>query len=130
MIVGYTSNHTAMLDLDGLNIDDVKVVAYRMMHRFKLNGYLILKSSVDGWHVIFDKRLSWKNVLRVIFAVPPCRRRWHGHFSWAELQAIKGFATLRIGNKSHKRPPRIIESYGSQDGQIAEYLLCRKKLKM
>lgn len=130
MIVGYTSDRTAMLDLDELNIDEVKVLAYRMMHRFKLDGYLILKSSCDGWHVVFDRRLSWKNVLRVIFAAPPCRRRWHAHFSWAELQAIKGFATLRIGNKSHKRSPRIIEGYGSQDGQIEEYLQCRKQLKI
>jgi len=130
MIVGYTSDRTAMLDLDGLTRYQVIELAQKLLGRFKLKGYLILKSSIDGWHVVFDKRLSWKNVLRVIFAAPPCRHRWHGHFSWAELQAIKGFATLRIGNKRRKRSPRVIDAYGSQDGQIAEYLLCRKKLKM
>lgn len=130
MIVGYTSDHTAMLDLDGLSGNEVKELVDKLLARFKLRGYLILKSSLDGWHVVFDKRLSWKNVLRVIFAVPPCRRRWHGHLSWAELQAIKGFATLRIGNKSHKRSPRMVDAYGSQDGQIAKYLLCRKQVKM
>jgi len=130
MIVGYTSDHTAMLDLDDLNRNEVVVLARGLLERFRLRGYLILKSSNDGWHVVFDRRLSWKNVLRVIFAAPACRRRWKRHLSWAELQAIKGFATLRIGNKSHKRSPRIVESYGSQDGQIAEYLQCRRQVKL
>ena len=130
MIVGYTSDHTAMLDLDGIARAQARELADRLLERFKLRGYLILKSSLDGWHVVFDKRLSWKNVLCVIFAAPPCRRRWRGHFSWAELQAIKGFATLRIGNKIHKRSPRIVDAHGSQDGQIAEYLQCRKQMSL
>lgn len=138
MIIGYTSDHTAMLDLDGLNRNAVKDLAEKLLWRFKLQGYIILKSSCDGWHVIFDRRVSWKNALRVIFAAPPCRRRWHGHLSWAELQAIKGFATLRISGKGHKMSPRIMEYRGMvglqktfpSGGQIAEYLSCRKRLQM
>lgn len=130
MIVGYTSDHTAMLDLDGVTRNEAIGLADKLLERFKLGGYIILKSSCDGWHVVFNRRLSWKNALRVIFAAPPCRRRWHRHLSWAEMQAIKGFATLRIGNKGHKRAPRIMGSAGSGGRQIAEYLLCRKKLQM
>lgn len=130
MIVGYTSDHTAMLDLDGVTRLEAIRLVNGLMKRFRLQGYVLLKSSCDGWHIVFDRRLSWKNVLRVIFAAPPCRRRWGGHLSWAELQAVKGFATLRIGGKGHKRSPRIMEYRGSQNCEISEYLICRKKMQM
>lgn len=130
MIVGYTSDRTAMLDLDGVTRNEAIELADELLLRFKLRGYVILKSSCDGWHVVFDRRLSWKNVLRVIFAAPPCRRRWNGHLSWAELQAIKGFATLRICRKGHKDSPRVFHGRGFGTNQVAEYFLCRKKLKM
>lgn len=130
MIVGYTSDRTAMLDLDGITRDAATELADNLRKRFKLGGYLLIKSSCDGWHVVFDRQVSWKNALRVIFAAPPCRRRWGRHLSWAELQAVKGFATLRIGKKGHKVSPRIFKTAGSSHGQIAEYLSCRKKLKM
>lgn len=120
--LGYTSGCTAMLDLDNITKSQARRHAQKLMSRFNLKGYLLLQSSEYSHHVVFDRKLDWRTALRVMFACPPCRKRYKRHFSWAEMQAIKGYATLRIGNKDRKHPPKIIEFVGSRRDRIAAYL--------
>jgi hypothetical protein len=127
MILGYTSTTTAMLDMDRCTLSYVKKTTRTLDSRFHLEGYIILKSSTFDYHVIFNRPLTWGMALRVIFASPPCRKRYHNHFSWAEMQAIKGAATLRLGPKGRKHPPRPVFTSGLQDKEISRYLSLRRQ---
>lgn len=129
MILGYTTAKAAVLDLDNTTLANAKEIAQGLTGRFNLEGFLVLRSSRKNYHVVFNKPLSWRIALQVIFAAGPCRKRWQGHFSWAELQAIKGAATLRIGPKGRKRPPRPVFKAGKQDKEIKDYLSLRNALK-
>lgn len=117
-----------MLDLDNVTLTRTKDIAHRLIRRFDLGGFLVVRSSSKHYHVIFNKPLSWRMVLRVIFAVDVCRKRYHNHFSWAEMQAIKGAATIRLGPKGRKKAPRPIFRAGQQDKEIKSYLTLRKSL--
>jgi hypothetical protein len=127
-VIGFTSSSTAMLDLDGVTLRRAKEIADGLLDRFDLGGYVILQSSYRNYHVIFSRRLSWKRALQVMFSVPECRRRSNGKLSWAELQAIKGAATLRISNKGRKSPPREVYRKGKQNGEITRYWAIRRAL--
>ena len=118
-----------MLDMDDITEREARRHVERLMLRFRLGGYVLLRSSSDGWHVVFDRRTNWRNVLRVAFACPPCRKRHKGRLSWAELQAIKGYATLRVGNKGRKHAPRIVEIRGNRKGQVAEFLAFYRRFR-
>lgn len=128
MILGYTSTSAAMLDLDDVTLTRTKSIAQRLIGRFHLEGFLVVRSSVKHYHVIFNRPLTWRMVLRVIFAVDVCRKRYHNHFSWAEMQAIKGAATIRLGPKGRKKSPRPVFRAGLQDKEIKSYLTLRKSL--
>ncbi|MEM3673799.1 MAG: hypothetical protein QW468_06245 [Candidatus Bathyarchaeia archaeon] len=45
------------------------------------------------------------------------------------MQCVKGSSTLRVSTKKDKPEPRIVYRYGSQDGQIAEFLAYRSLIK-
>jgi hypothetical protein len=122
---GYTSITTPMLDLDNCAYRQALHWARTLDKRFNLKGFIIMRSSAKNYHVIFDRRMPWRDVLRVIFSCPLCRRRSRGRLSWAELQAIKGAATLRISNKGRKGPPKIVYRYGSQSHEIKRYFRVR-----
>lgn len=124
--LGYTSVSTAMLDLDDCTFRTAFRWAEDLDRRFDLEGFMILQSSHRDYHVVFNRRLIWRDVLRVIFACRLCTKRWGGRFSWAEMQAIKGAATLRISNKGRKPTPKIVHRQGWQNHEVRRYLSVRR----
>jgi hypothetical protein len=48
---------------------------------------------------------------------------------WFLMQCIKEGSTLRVSKKGEKPEPRLVYRYGSQTGQIAEFLAYRKLIK-
>ena len=65
-ILGYTDTETVKLDFDDTTFRTVRYWALRTMRWFKLNGFLILKSSVNCYHVVFDRTVSWSENLRIV----------------------------------------------------------------
>lgn len=128
MIIGYTTTKAATLDLDNTHLPEAKKIAQILLSQFKLEGFLILRSSQKSYHVIFNKPLTWRVALQVIFSAEPCRKRYHNRLSWAEMQAKKGAATLRIGPKCRKKSPYSVFKVGKQDKEIKDYLKLKKKL--
>jgi hypothetical protein len=49
--------------------------------------------------------------------------------NWFIMQCIKEVSTLRVSTKREKPEPRIVYRFGSQNGQIAEFLAFRKLVK-
>ena len=131
-VVGFTTSHGLLLDLDGIPLTKVKALAKYYCARFKLQGYLIARSSQNNYHVIFNRYLSWPTTLEYLFKVV-WNFHYHNHGSmphltnWAILQAIKHSQTLRIGSKDNKKPPKTVFIQGKTQSLIRDYLHFRSE---
>lgn len=65
-VIGYTDKETVKLDFDNTPFKIVKYWAFRTLNWFKLGGFLILKSSEDCYHVVFNCPVSWAENMRVV----------------------------------------------------------------
>lgn len=132
-ILGITDDETVMLDFDNTSFKWVKYWALRACRWFKLNGFIILKSSKNCYHVVFDRKVSWRKNMHIVAWV--CLLSKHRKLTrWFIMQCIKEKgSTLRVspksGNPNPKPSPRVVYRYGKQDGQIREFLNYRKMLK-
>ena len=126
-IIGFTTSRGLILDLDSTTLKEAKWIADKYCRRFKLQGYLIMRSSTFNYHVIFNRPLRWPSVIEMLFKIA-----WYYHYhkhgvkprlmNWAILQAIKHSCTLRIGPKGRKKPPKAAFQYGKNDKLIRDYL--------
>ena len=127
-ILGFTDRNTVKLDFDNTPFKTVKYWAMRTMKRFKLKGFIILKSSKNSYHVVFDKRVSWEKNVKIMAWISLVSQNKNLQ-KWFVMQCIKQGSTLRISAKKEKPEPRIVYRYGSQNGQIAEFLAYRSLIK-
>ena len=127
-ILGYTDRATVKLDFDGEQFRKVKYWADRAMRHFRLRGYVILKSSRDHYHVVFNKTVSWEKNCRVMAWVAVLSKNV-GLRKWVLMQFIKDASTLRISSKADKTSPRIVFSEGKQDREIATFKRWRRLIK-
>lgn len=128
-VLGITDDETVMLDFDNTPFKWVKYWALRAMSRFKLKGFIILKSSKSNYHVVFDRKVSWRENVGIMAWV--CLQSKHKKLTgWFIMQCIKGASkggsTLRVSPKGDKPMPRVVYRYGEQDGQIREFLNLRR----
>ena len=127
-IIGYSDIETVKLDFDYTPFKTVRYFAFLTLKRFKLGGFIILKSSMNCYHVVFDRRVSWSENMRIVAWVGLlCKNRFL--LKWFVMQCIKEESTLRVSCKREKPSPRIVFRYGCEDMQIREFLGCRKTIK-
>ncbi len=96
--------------------------------RISKRDFIILKSSGNSYHVVFNRAVSWSRNVHIM-----C---WVALFSGIEslrkfvwMQGIKESSTLRIGPKGDKPRPRIVGRFGNQDKEINEFLNYREMYK-
>jgi hypothetical protein len=146
MIVwGDWDKETVRLDFDLTPLGEVKLWAYRVCFWFKLQGFIILRSSVkeyvvkkkdriiyrylkNSYHVVFNRPVRWETNVKIM--------NWAGLESgnvdlqrYVRMQCIKGSSTLRVAPKGDKPSPRVVFRYGSQDHQIKCFLKYRRLVK-
>jgi hypothetical protein len=115
-----------LLDLDNTTLKESSAIAEKYTNRFRLKGYLILRSSDNNYHVVFNRYLTWKKTLEYLFKIV-WRYHYHEHgikpslTYWAILQACKGSETLRISTKNKKRTPKIVRKHGKIDKLCKDY---------
>ena len=127
-IFGYTDTETVKLDFDNMPFKQVKYWASRTMRWFKQEGFLILKSSLDCYHVLFNRKVSWEENVEIMAWV--CLLTKHQKLTgWFILQCIKKGSTLRISPKKHKLSPRVVCRYGKQDKEIKNFFAYRNLIK-
>jgi len=114
-----------MLDMDDTDLEFVKYWAKKTKQFFKLQGFLILNSSSSCFHVVFNRRVSWRENMQIV-AWAALRSHNKGLRKWQLMQCRKGSSTLRIGPKGRKPSPKIVYSEGKQDGEIKNYFEYRK----
>jgi len=127
-ILGYTDQETVMVDFDNTPLKTVKKWASRAMKWFKLEGYIILRSSLNNYHAIFNRRVSWKENMKIVGWVAllsnnPMLQKWF------LMQCIKEGSTLRVSSKREKPSPRIVFRYGRENCQIEGFLKYRELTK-
>ena len=105
-MLGYTDKSTVKLDFDDVSFKFVKYWALRTLKWFRLRGFIILKSSKNHYHVVFDKSVTWKRNVHIM--------AWVGLESGNEnlqryqlMQCIKESSTLRVSTKKQKPSPRF-----------------------
>jgi hypothetical protein len=127
-MLGYTDKSTVKLDFDDVSFKFVKYWAHRAMNWFRLRGFVILKSSKNHYHVVFDRSVTWKKNGHVMAWV--ClESRNEGLKRWFLMQCIKESSTLRVSPKGAKVSPRIVFRNGKQDKEIKNFLLWRKYIR-
>ena len=127
-VLGYTDRSTVKLDFDDVPFAFVKYWAFAALKWFKLGGFIILKSSQNHYHVVFNRPVTWKKNMHIVAWValestnPKLQR-------YLTMQCIKESSTLRISPKKEKPSPRIVYCFGKQEKKIMEFLQLRKQLK-
>jgi len=127
-ILGYTDTETVKLDLDNMSFQRVKYWALGTAKRFRLRGFIILKSSKNSYHVVFDRPVSWIRNVAIVAWV--CLMTKHRRLTeWLIMQCIKQASTLRISAKKEKQSPMVIYHHGKQSQQIRDFLHYRKLIQ-
>ena len=127
-MLGYTDKSTVKLDFDDVSFKLVKYWALRTMKWFKLRGFIILRSSKNHYHMLFDKSVTWtKNTHIMAWVCVESKNK--GLIRWFLMQCIKESSTLRVSSKKDKSSPRIVFRYSKQDNEIKNFLKYRKFVK-
>jgi hypothetical protein len=127
-ILGFSDSETVKLDFDDACFSTVKFWALRTMKWFRLRGFLILKSSKNCYHVVFDREVSWTQNMRAVAWVALLSHN-RGLARWSLMQCIKGCSTLRVSFKREKPSPRIVFRFGKQEEQVKDFLRTRIQVK-
>lgn len=120
--IGFRSDKGLMLDLDNMTNRKADRIADALMKRYRLEGYLLIKSGERNFHVVFNRYLTWKTIMHIVFSQYVCIR-------WGIHQARKKYLALRISRKNNKNKPRIIKKVGKLDKLCAEYLKAYRYFK-
>jgi hypothetical protein len=123
-ILGYSDTSTVKLDFDDTPFKTVKYWALRATKWFRLRGFIILRSSKNHYHVVFDRSVTWERNLPIVAWValesgnPKLQR-------YLTMQCIKESSTLRVSSKANKASPRIVYRHGRENREIRNFLICR-----
>lgn len=142
VIWGDWDTDTVRLDFDDTILSEVLLWSYRATFFFKLEGFLILESSMKNYVVkrrgrifyrfkkgsylvIFNRPVSWSlNVHIMNWVVLESGNE--NLQKYVRMQCIKETSTLRISRKGKRPIPKIAFRYGLQDKQIKKFLETRK----
>jgi hypothetical protein len=127
-IDGTAEVDTVELDFDHTPFKTVKHWALKTCKRFNLKGFIILRSSENNYHVVFDLKVTWRQFAEAVAWVVLMSHH-KGLEKWFLMQMIKRTSTLRVSKKKDKPEPRIVFHYGSQKDRIAEFKKKRKRIK-
>ena len=113
--IGFVTTKGLMLDLDHASLRKATRIAEALLRDHKLEGYLVVRSSENNYHLVFNRYLSWRTIGKILF------NQWNC-ISWGIWQIRKGELTLRVSSKNEKNKPKIVKRVGKQDKLIADYL--------
>jgi hypothetical protein len=114
-VIGFMTNKGLILDLDNMKFKKAKWLARTLCKQYKLEGYLLIRSSKKNYHVVFNRYLKWKTITKILFNQYEALR-------WAVFQMQSGYLTLRISKKNGENKPKILLKVGKQDKLIRDYM--------
>jgi hypothetical protein len=120
--VGFNTDRGIMFDLDNMTFQSALRTAETLLKQYRLEGFLLIKSSPKNYHVVFNRYLSWKNITMIVCSKYECLR-------WAIFKLREGQLTLRISKKNGKNKPKIVRQMGKSDKLVKDYLEIYETLK-
>ena len=126
--MGYIDTETVKLDLDNTSFQKAKHWASLALKKFKLGGFLILKSSKNCYHVVFNRTVSWSENMSIVAWIS-LRSHNRKLQKWFAMQCIKMESTLRVSSKGSKPSPRTVFRQGKQTNEIKNFIKYRKLVK-
>lgn len=120
--IGFVTTDGVLLDLDNMTFKKANWIAKTLLEEFKLEGFLLIRSSVRSYHIVFNKYISWRKITKVLFSRYECVR-------YAVQQIQNGHMTLRISKKNGKNKPKLLVKVGKTDKLIRDYLEVFEKMK-
>jgi len=60
VVLGLSDKNIVKLDFDNTLLAKVKEYAKITIEYFNLKGFIILRSSRNNYHVVFDRKVSWE----------------------------------------------------------------------
>jgi len=120
--IGFNTNRGLILDLDNMKFKKALWIAETLLKRYRLEGFLLIRSSRKNYHVVFNRYLSWRKITKILFSQYECLR-------WGVFQLKEGMLTLRISKKNDKDKPKILLKCGKTDKLIKDYLEVFKVFK-
>jgi hypothetical protein len=119
-VLGYTDRETVKLDMDSMKLSEVMKWAKLACSVYDLTGFMILESSKDSYHVLFDDTVAWSRNVSIMAGLALITKHTP-YVTWALLQCRKGCSTLRISPKGEKPTPKIVYKWGNQSDEIPNY---------
>lgn len=113
--IGFNTDRGLLLDLDNMKFRKALWIAETLLKRYKLEGFLLIRSSHKNYHVVFNRYLSWRTITKILFSRYECIR-------YGVFQMMQGKLTLRISEKNGKHLPKIVYRVGKEDKLIKDYL--------
>jgi len=120
--IGFMTKQGLVFDLDNMSYKSAKRFAERLLKQYKLEGYLLIRSSPKNYHIVFNKYLSWRTITKILFSQYKC-------LGWAVFQMKSGYLTIRISRKNNEFKPRILLRVGNLDKLCRKYLELYEELK-
>lgn len=120
--IAFVTVKGVLLDLDNMTYRKAKWIAKKLMEKYRLEGFLLIRSSRRSYHAVFNRYLSWKKITEVLFCMHECIR-------YAVQQMQNGHLALRISPKNGKNKPKILLTIGKTDKLIKDYLEVFKKFE-
>ena len=144
VVLGDWNDDIVYIDFDEMSLVDVKRWSKILSVRYRLDGFIILRSSVKthrikdqelektvfeyktkSYHVVFNRAVSTVELNRIL-AWLCLEVKKESLTKWFLMQLQKGTFTLRLGFKGNKKPPKIVYRCGNQDKQVAKFLANRR----
>jgi hypothetical protein len=113
--VGFNTDRGLVLDLDNMKCRKALRITEDLCRSYRLQGYLLIKSSPKSYHAVFNRYLSWRKITKILFSRYETVR-------YAVFQMMSGHLTLRISKKNGKDKPKIVRQMGKSDKLVRDYL--------
>jgi hypothetical protein len=93
--IGFNTDRGSVLDLDNMKYRKALKITKDLYKSYRLQGYLLIRSSPKNYHAVFNRYLSWRRIMKILFSRYECVR-------WGVFQMMQGQLTLRISKKNGK----------------------------
>jgi len=113
--IGFHTDRGVVLDLDNMKYRKALKITEDLCKSYRLQGYLLIRSSPKSYHVVFNRYLSWRKITKILFSRYETVR-------YAVFQMMSGHLTLRISKKNGKDKPKIVRQMGKSDKLVKDYL--------
>ena len=111
LVVGYTTQDHLLVDLDNCSIFKAEILVNKIQDEYPFLGdALLVRSSDQHYHVVFDDFVRWETLVRIIEVMADLGIVQK---NYAQVRTFRRDLTLRISDKKGedriRPPPEVIE---------------------